>query len=83
MIKNCMIDSGVAIQIMLVRVMRELRMGVDIVFGKCYAMDNRSVPEVGIMKDVEFKLAACPKVSYKINIIVVDVPPNYGMLLSR
>lgn len=58
-------------------------MGVDTTFGKCYAMDSRSVPVVGVMKDVEFKLVACPEASYKIDITVVDVPPNYGMLLSR
>lgn len=83
MIKNCMIESRAAINVMPVGVMKELGMSVDTNFGKCYAMDNRSVPVVGVMKDVEFKLGACPKASYKTYITVVDVPPNYGMLLSR
>lgn len=58
-------------------------MGVDTIFVKCYDMDNRYVSVVGVMRDVEFKLAACPKASYNTDITVVDVPPNYGMLLSR
>ncbi|GLJ49503.1 hypothetical protein SUGI_1048970 [Cryptomeria japonica] len=82
-VKNCMIDSGAAINVMPVGVMKELGLEVDTTFGKCYAMDNRSVLVVGIMKDVEFKLAAYPEASYKTDITVVDVPPNYGMLLSR
>lgn len=61
MIKNCMIDSGAAINVMPVGVMKELGMSVDTNFGKFYAMDNRSIPVVGVMKDVEFKLAACPE----------------------
>lgn len=83
MIKNCMIDSGATINVMPVGFMKELGMGTHTTFGKCYAMDNRSVLVVGVMKDVEFKLVACPEASYKIDITVVDVPPNYGMLLSR
>ncbi|XP_059070571.1 uncharacterized protein LOC131860207 [Cryptomeria japonica] len=76
-------DSGATMNIMPQDVMKELGMHVDTPYGKCYAMDNRSVPIVGIMKDVEFRFPACPDTSYKIDITVVQVPPNYGMLLSR
>lgn len=78
-----MIDSEATINVMPMGVLKELGMGVDTTFGKCYAMDNRFVPVVGVMRDVEFKLEECPEASYKTNITVVDVPPNYGMLLSR
>lgn len=78
-----MIDSGAAINVMLVGVMKKLGMSVDTNFGKCYAMDNCSILVVGVMKDVEFKLVACPEASYKTDITLVDVPLNYGMLLSR
>lgn len=63
MIKNCMIDSGAMMNIMPVGVMKELGMGVDTTFGKCYSMDNIFVHVVGVMKDVEFKLATCPEAS--------------------
>lgn len=46
-------------------------------------MDNRSVPVVGIMTDVEFQFPACLDTSYKTNITVVQVRPNYRMSLSR
>ncbi|GLJ35085.1 hypothetical protein SUGI_0706010 [Cryptomeria japonica] len=63
MIKNCMIDSGAAINVMPVGVMKELGMAVDPNFKKCYSMDTRSIPVVSVMKDVEFKLAACSEAS--------------------
>jgi len=70
-----MIDSGVAMNIMPIAVMKELGMWVDTTYGQCYAMDNRSIPVVGIMKDVEIKLASHPEATYNIDITVVDIPP--------
>lgn len=78
-----MIDSGEFINVMLAGVKRELGMWVDTTYGRFYVMDNRSVPVVGIMKNVECKLASSPEASYKTGITIVDVPPHYGMLLSR
>jgi uncharacterized membrane protein SpoIIM required for sporulation len=40
LLRNCMIDSGSAINIMPIGVMKQLGMCVDIIGGKCYAMDN-------------------------------------------
>ena len=45
-----MIDSGAAVNIMSANVMKEIGLKVDTPFGKCYAMYNRSVPVVGIIK---------------------------------
>ncbi|XP_059068964.1 uncharacterized protein LOC131859349 [Cryptomeria japonica] len=76
-------NSGAAMNIMPEDVRRELRMHVDTPYGKYYAMDNRSVLVVGIMKDVEFGFPACLATTYKTNITVVQVPANYEILLSR
>lgn len=46
-------------------------------------MDNRSILVIGILKDLKVKLANFLEATYKVDITVVDVPPNYGMLLSR
>ncbi|XP_059076674.1 uncharacterized protein LOC131875951 [Cryptomeria japonica] len=48
-------DSGAAVNIMPKDVMKELVMHVETPYGKCYAMDNKLVPVVGIMKNVEFR----------------------------
>lgn len=60
LVRNCIIDSGVSINIILVGVMKQLGMWVDTTGGKCYGMDSRHVLVIGIMKDVEVKLAAYP-----------------------
>lgn len=54
MVKNCMIDLGATMNIMPEDVMKELGKHIDTPYGKCYAMDNKSVLVVGIMKNVEF-----------------------------
>lgn len=81
--KNCMIDIGATINVMPLGVMKELGLEVDDNYGTCYAMDNRSVPVVGVLKDLEIKIASYREDTYKIDITVIDVPPSYGMLLSR
>ena len=57
-----MIDYGASVNIMFVDVMKEIGLKVDTPYGKCYAMDNRSVPVVGIIKNVEFRFPAFPHI---------------------
>lgn len=83
LIKNCMIDSGATLNIMFADVMKELGLKLDTPYGKCYAMDNRSVPIVGIIKNVEFRFSTFPQISYRTDITVVEISASYGMLSSR
>ncbi|XP_059075163.1 uncharacterized protein LOC131875149 [Cryptomeria japonica] len=83
MVRNCMVDSEAAVNIMPEDFMKEMGMKADTPFEKCYAMDNRSVPVVGIMKDIEFRFPACPDTTYKMDVTILQVLVNYGMLLSR
>lgn len=46
-------------------------------------MDNREVPMVGTMKDVEVKIATFLEATYKMDVIVTNTKSHYGMLLSR
>ena len=78
-----MIDSGAAVNIMSADVMKEVGLKVDTPYGKCYAMDNRSVPVVGIIKNIEFRFPSFPHISYRTDITVVEISACYGMLLSR
>ena len=48
-----------------------------------YAMDNREVPVVEMINGMEVKIAAFHEATYKIDVVVVDAQPHYGMLLSR
>lgn len=83
LVKNGMIDSGAVINIMPMAIMKELGLWVNTTYGKCYTMDNISVPMVRVIWDVELKLAAYLEEKYITDITMVDNPPYYGMLLSR
>lgn len=46
-------------------------------------MDNRYIPVIGILKNLEVKIANFLEAAYKFDVTIVDVPPNYDMILSR
>ena len=47
------------------------------------AMDSREVEVHGIILGLQLKLAAYPKITFQMDILVIDVPDAWGMLLSR
>lgn len=82
-LKNCMIDSGASNNIMPLKVMEALGLGVDTRQGRCRAMDAKEIPIVGTINALPFRLAAYPDEELTMSFLVVDIPPHYGMLLSR
>ena len=46
-------------------------------------MDAREVEVVGIILNLHVKLAKYPNINMSIDVVVIDVPDNWGMLLSR
>ncbi len=51
--------------------------------GSCYSMDGKQVPLIGQVKDAQAILYAFPEKRVKLTILVADILPSYGMLLSR
>lgn len=81
--RNCILDLGVAINIMPLGIMRQPRLWVGTAYGKCYAMHNKEILVLGFIKYLELKFAAFPNGAYKMDVIVANIPPQNGMLLSR
>ena len=46
-------------------------------------MDSREVSIIGTINALPYKLATYPDANLTMTILVVDIPPRYGMLLSR
>ena len=46
-------------------------------------MDSREVSVIGTINAIPYKLATYPDANLTMTILVVDIPPRYGMLLSR
>lgn len=51
-------------------------------FGHYYSMENKQVPLVGKIKDVQFAFTSFLEKKIKIIVLVADVPASYGMLLG-
>ena len=83
MLKNCMIDSGASNTVMPVEIMKAMGLHVDTPHNRCRAMDSREVPVIGTIEAMPYRLALFPGVVMTMNVLVVDIPPHYGMLLSR
>jgi hypothetical protein len=60
------------------------RLGLEITrpYGDLYSFDLRKVKCIGMIKDLVVNLAQIPVKSVLMDVVVADIPPKYGMLLS-
>jgi ribonuclease HI len=80
---NCLMDSGASHNLMLKTVMEELGLEVTRAYHDLYSFDSRRVQCLGVIKDLVVTLFQLPMKSVVMDIVVADVPPKFGMLLSR
>jgi hypothetical protein len=80
---NCLMDSGASHNLMPKIVMEELGLEVTRAYHDLYSFDSRRVQCLGVIKDLVVSLFQLPMKSMVMDIVVVDVPPKFGMLLSR
>ena len=83
---NCLVDIGVTNNIMPFTVMEALGMSctkyyeIDEII---YSIDSRKVPTYREIKDLYAWITTTPHIITVFNIIVVDLPPSYGVVLGR
>jgi uncharacterized small protein (DUF1192 family) len=75
---NFLMDSGASHNLMPKAIMEELGLEVTRAYHGLYSFDSRRVQCLGVIKDLVVSLK-----SMIMDIVVADVPPNFGMLLSR
>ena len=63
--------------------MRKLGLKVDTTQGRCYVMDKRLVTVIGSINALPYSMKTCPNKELTMSVLVVHIPPQYGMLLSR
>jgi ribonuclease HI len=80
---NCLMDSGASHNLMPKIVMEELGLEVTRAYHDLYSFDSRRVQCLGVIKDLVVSLFQLPMKSMVMDIVVADVPPKFGMLLSR
>jgi hypothetical protein len=80
---NCLMDLGASHNLMPKNFMEELGLEVTRAYHDLYSFDSRKVQCLGIIKDLVVTLFHLPMKSVVMDIVVADVPPKFGMLLSR
>jgi ribonuclease HI len=80
---NCLMDSGASHNLMPKTVMEELGLEVTRAYHDLYSFDSRRVQCLGVIKDLVVTLFQLPMKSVVMDVVVADVPPKFGMLLSR
>jgi hypothetical protein len=80
---NYLIDSGESHNLMPKISMEELRLEVTKNYHDLYSFDSRKVKCLGVIKDLVVSLFQFPMKSVVMDIVVVDVPPKFGMIFSR
>jgi ribonuclease HI len=82
-LNNCMLDSGASACVMTKRVMEQLNLRVSRPYYNICAMDSKKIEVHGLIKDLQVHLSVYPDIMIVMDIVVVDVPDAWGMLLSR
>jgi hypothetical protein len=80
---NAMLDSGASHNLMPKAVMEKLGLDITRPYKDLYSFDSSKVKCIGLIKDLCVTLAQIPAKSMVMDIVVADIPPKYGMLLSR
>ena len=63
--------------------MDELGLDITKPYHDLFYFDSRKVKFLGLIKDLAITLSQLPMKSMMMDIVMADVPPKFGMLLSR
>lgn len=82
-LNNCLLDSGASHNLMPKAVMEELGLEITKTYRDLFSFDSNRVRCHGLIKDLAVTLAHAPMKTTIMDIVVADIPPKFGCLLSR
>ena len=82
-VHNCLVDSGSSMNVMPLAVCKKLNGQLKPTIWDVTQLDKTSVKVVGEMKNVLIRLSTNKKIFQYLNIVVVDIPDGYGLILNR
>ena len=82
-VHNAMIDSGASHNLIPKGVVEILGLEVTMPYKYLYLFDSRKVKCLGLIKDMVVTLTKIPSKTVVMDVVVADIPPNFGVLLSR
>ena len=80
---KCLLDSGASHNLMPKVVMDELGLDITRKYHDLFSFDSRKFHCLGVIKDLAITLQQIPVKSILMDVVVEDIPPKFGMLLSR
>ena len=80
---NAMLDSGASHHLMPKSVMENLGLDITRKYHDLYSFDSSRVHSIVLIKDLVVSLDQIPAKNVLMDVVVADVPPRVGMLLSR
>jgi len=80
---NAMFDSGASHNLMPKSVMEKLDLDINKPYKDLFSFDSSQVRCLELIKDLCVSLVQYPAITILMDIVVADIPPKYGMLLSR
>ena len=82
-VHNAMLDSGASHNLMPKGVVESLGLEVTRPYKDVYSFDSRKVKFLGLIKDMVVNLTEIPSKIVVMDVVVADIPPKFGVLLSR
>jgi hypothetical protein len=80
---NCMVDLGSLSNVMPLKACENINVKLEASNIQIFKLDITRFKLIGELNNVLIIMSTNPKIHQTIDIIVVDIPNNYGMLLSR
>jgi len=80
---NAMLDLGASHNLMPKEIMERLNLDITRPYKDLFSFDSNQVKCLGLIKDLSVTLVQCPAKSILMDIVVANIPPKYGILLSR
>jgi len=80
---NTMFDSSASHNLMPKSIMEKLDLDITRPYKDLFYFDSSQVRCLGLIKDLCVSLVQYLAKTILMDIVVVDIPPKYGMLLSR
>lgn len=78
-----MLDLGAPHNLMPKVIMERMGLEVTRPYKDLFSFDSKRVHCIGLIKDVVVALTQIPAKTTVMDIVVADIPPKFGMLLSR
>jgi hypothetical protein len=80
---NCMLDSESSVNMMSLKVMNQLGLEVTGPYANVCRFESKGIKVYDLMEGLEVHLADYPDFPIIMDVIVVDIPDTWGMILSR